>query len=76
MHAAFSKSCSFLGLPSDFRPPLLPLPFRNTSFNPFTFDRRFIMNWTTILCQIAIAAVTALANEAVKTIRENDKTDN
>ena len=46
------------------------------SFNPFTFDRRFIMNWTTILCQIAIAAVTALANEAVKTIRENDKTDN
>lgn len=34
------------------------------------------MNWTTILCQIAIAAVTALANEAVKTIHENDKTDN
>ena len=34
------------------------------------------MNWTTILCQIAIAAVTALANDAVKTIRENDKTDN
>ena len=34
------------------------------------------MNWTTILCQIAIATVTALANEAVKTIREDDKTDN
>lgn len=37
---------------------------------------RFIMNWTTILSEIAIAAVTALANEAVKTIRENDKPAN
>ncbi len=34
------------------------------------------MNWTTILCHIAIAAITALANEAVKTIRENDKPAN
>ena len=34
------------------------------------------MHWTTILSEITIAAVTALANEAVKTIRENDKTDN
>ena len=34
------------------------------------------MHWITILSEIAIAAVTALANEAVKTIRENDKTDN
>lgn len=34
------------------------------------------INWESILCQIAIAAITALANEAVKTIRENDKPAN
>lgn len=34
------------------------------------------INWESILCQIAIAAITVLANEAVKTIRENDKPAN
>ena len=34
------------------------------------------MNWTTILCQIAIAIIETLANQATQALREKNDSEN